>query len=123
MPSSNSKKPIGRFMFLLWVVVVAALWGSLSHFRPRSDGGFASFIAVAGVATLAMLWMQAVEGRLLDAGLPLWCRWPYVLILSFGCILLHSFKVLDGPQALALFILVQVPTVFIKSRSTSPNLP
>jgi hypothetical protein len=113
---SGSFKQVGRFTFLLWALLVATLWGSLSYLRPRSGDGFASYIAVAGVCLLAMIWMQCVEGRLQDAGLSRWYAWPYAVTLPFGCILLHAFKVVDGPQALLLFVLLQIPTVFIPSK-------
>jgi hypothetical protein len=109
-------------MFLIWVLVVAALWGTFDQLKIRLGGSHAPIIADGGYSLVGMLWMQSVEGRLLDANLPRWYRWPYILILSFGCILLHLYKVLDGPEALALFILAQVPTVFIKSRASCPTL-
>jgi hypothetical protein len=113
---SESIKPVGRFTFLLWGILVAALWGSLSYLRHRSDSDFAEYIAVVGECCLAMIWMQCVQGRLLEAGLSRWYAWPYTVTLPFVCILLLVFKVVNGQQALLLFVLLQIPTVFIPSK-------
>jgi hypothetical protein len=123
MPASLSNRAVGRFVFLIWVLVASALFAALFQLRIRLSGSNAEIIVWLGFSFLGLLWGQAVEGRILDAGLPRSYRWPYILILPFGCVLLLALKVLDGPEALALFILAQVPTVFIKSRASSPTLP
>jgi hypothetical protein len=122
MSTTISNKTVGPFMFLLSVVLVSSLWAAFEHLKMKLGGSVSPIIFDCGFSILGMLWTRVVEGRLRDAGLPRWYMWPYIVTLSLGCILLLICKVLDGPKVLGLFVVMQVPTVFIKSRTSIPNL-
>jgi len=116
---SDSIKRIGRFEFLLYVVMVAAMCAAASPLMRFDDRMHREspvyFVAFFSSLLLGLAWFDYLQGRILDAGLPRWYRWPYGLILPFACVFLCGHKGLDGPKALAFFVLIQIPTVLIRS--------
>jgi hypothetical protein len=110
-------------MFICRVLVLSALYVGVVQLTIELGGRAPQFVMDALRFIPMFLWVQDLEGRFRDAGWPRWTMWPFFLITSFGCIALHLYHVLNGPAALALFILLQVPLALIKSRAESPNLP
>jgi hypothetical protein len=70
-----------------------------------------------GVVLVALVWIFSVEGRVMDAGLPRWISIPYCLIQPGLCALPHFLKNINLDVALALFVVLQVPTIFFRSRA------
>jgi hypothetical protein len=57
----------------------------------------------------------------MDAGLPRWLSIPYCLILPAVCVLPHFLKLINLQVALALFAVLQIPTIFFQSRAPRAN--
>jgi general stress protein CsbA len=114
--------PVGRFLFLLRLVLLAAFWAALFHLSASPARGLALWEMRLGLVILAFVWVYNVEGRLLDAGLPHVLSIPYCLIVPCLCLLPVWLKLVDPPLALALFVLLQLPTVFFyrKAKCAAP---
>lgn len=118
-------KPVGRFLFLLRLLLLAALWGALFHLQAATGWGLALLEMRLGLVLVAFFWIYNVEGRLMDAGLPRWCSVPYCLIVPALCLVPVYLKVTEDthPLALALFVLLQIPAVFFKTAPVAEPLP
>jgi hypothetical protein len=118
-------KPVGRLLFLLRLLLLAALWGALFHLQAETGWGLALLEMRLGLVLVAFVWVYNVEGRLMDAGLPRWCSVPYCLIVPALCLVPIYLKVIEDthPLALALFVLLQIPTVFFKTKPVAEPLP
>ena len=116
MTKSKSIKPVGTYMYLVQLLALTALYIGLVQLKIKLGGRILPYILHVVCVIPFVLWIQSIEGRLVDAGLPRWYMWPYFFILAFGCISLAVLEGFDNPMAFALFILVQIPTVFIPSK-------
>jgi hypothetical protein len=83
----------------------------------------ANYIALFSGFSVGGVWFGSLASRLQDAGLPQWYMWPYGTILPLVCIELIGHKALDGPSALLIFVLLQIPTVLIKSKPRPAEVP
>jgi hypothetical protein len=80
-------------------------------------------LAVAyGFVVLGVFWLRSLESRLMDAGAPRWCFWPYFLIVFTGCLAAHGLKIANGREALALFIVLQIPLALWPGKSAPAEL-
>ena len=111
------KRPVGRFQFLLRVLLIATLFAALSQLARGAGAGEAMWEMRIGIVLFAFVWIYSVEGRVLDAGLPGWLSIPYCLILPGVCVLPHALKIIDLRAVLALFVVLQIPTIFFRSRA------
>jgi hypothetical protein len=118
---SKSIKPVGTYMYLVQLLALTALYIGLVQLKIKLGGRIPPYVLDVVCVIPFVLWIQSIEGRLVDAGLPRWYRWPYVVILVFGCSLLYGFKIVDGPQSLLLFVLLQILTIFIRSKPAPIN--
>lgn len=116
---SRSVQPIGRFMFLLYALVIGAMWAALLPLleieTKTHEWTSLRFITMFGGSIALLWWLRCVEDRVLDAGLPRWYGWPYGLSWFCACMYLAS-KFPHGDMALLLFVLLQIPTVFLRSK-------
>jgi len=119
-PEYNS--PVGRFQFLLRVLLIAALYAALLHLARGAGPGVVAWEMRIGIVLFAFVWIYSVEGRVLDAGLPRWLSIPYCLILPGMCVLPHFLKIVNVQVALALFFVLQIPTIFFQSRAVPASL-
>jgi hypothetical protein len=116
-------KPVRPLMFMCRVLVLTALYVGVIQLKAELGGRAPDYVMDVLRFIPMLLWVQDVEGRLRDAGMPRWTMWPYFLVTCFGCIFLHLYHVVSGPATLVLFILLQVPLALMKSRAKSPSLP
>lgn len=110
-------QPVGHFLFLLRLLLLAAFSAALFHLGETTGHGLALWEMRLGLVVAAFVWIYNVEGRLLDAELPRWWSIPYCLIVPTLCFLPVWFKLIDIPLALALFVAVQLPTVFFYQKA------
>lgn len=112
-------QPVGRFLFLLRVLLLVALWVALFHMQATATWGPALLEMRFGLALIAFIWIYNVEGRVLDAGLPHWASIPYCLLVPVLSLLPIYFKVAKDayPLALALFVVLQISTIFLRGKT------
>jgi len=116
-PGSDYNSPVGRFQFLLRVLLVAALFIALFHLAQNTGPVVALWEMRIGLVIPALIWIYSVEGRVMDAGLPRWVSIPYCLILPGACFLPVFFGKVSLHVALASFVVLQIPTIFFSSRA------
>ena len=121
-PYLEYNRPVGRFQFVLRVVFVGALFTALLQFAREAGPGVAAWEMRAGIVLFAFVWILSVEGRVMDAGLPQWVSIPYCLLLPGVSALPHFLKIFNLHVALVLFVILQIPTIFFKSRPASGGL-
>jgi hypothetical protein len=114
---SDYNQPVGRLLFLLRLLLLAAFWAALFHLQGTAGCGLALWELRLGLVIVLFVWIYNVEGRLLDAGLPRSISIPYCLIVPGACLLPVWFRVIDLPLALALFVILQIPEVFFHSKA------
>ncbi len=121
--------PARPFLFLLRAVVLGGFAAALLHLAQRTGRGVA--LGEMGLALLlaGLAWVYNVEGRALDAQLPSWVPAAYCLAAPGLCLLPFLLHRVSLPVALALFVVLQIPTVFFESKlglakpSSPPNRP
>jgi len=116
-------KPVGPFLFLLRVLLIAAFSAAFLHLAQRTGRGVALWEMYFAVVILGLVWIYNVEGRALDAQLPSWTSALYCMIVpaaSFLPILLNHFSL---RIVLTLFVALQIPTLFLQSKFILPKLP
>ena len=111
------RKPVGRFQFLLRVVLIGALFASLLQLARGAGPGVAAWEMRCGIVLFALVWISSVESRVMDAGLPPWVSIAYCLILPGISAMPHFLKVFNLHVAVGLFVVLQVPTILFKSRA------
>lgn len=116
MPGSRPIKPVGRLWFLAYEFFAAAFWVVLYYLGRRFTDGTSQLLINLGFLLPGLLSARAIEGRLKDAGLPGWYFWPYTILLFLLCFIPELFKAINVPQALVLYSVLQVPTVFLRSK-------
>jgi hypothetical protein len=72
----------------------------------------------AGSWLLCVPWFFSVRGRLKALGR---MRWTAILctIVLISCLLLFYFRVISFPQAIVLFIVLQIPMIILRRESIS----
>jgi hypothetical protein len=75
-----------------------------------------------GLILLGVVWIRSLEQRLMEAGLPRWSFWPYFLAVFCVCFGTHVLKVANGPETLALFLLLQLPALLFQRQPTPAEL-
>lgn len=106
----------GPFEYLRILLVISAFCVPLIYMDYASHNGVGSWIARIGYAVLAFFWLTFAHGRLKDAG---WAHseYPsqYFLVVSVGSLMPFAFRWVNGYGALVIFIILQIPTLFLKS--------
>lgn len=110
-------QPVGHFLFLLRLLLLAAFSAALFHLQETAGNGLALWEMRLGLVMATFVWIYNVEGRLLDAELPRWWSIPYCLIVPTLCFLPVWFNVINLTLALVLFVAVQLPTVFFYQKA------
>ena len=110
-------KPVGRFQFVLRVVLIGALFAALLQLARAAGPGVVAWEMRTGIVLFAFVWIFSVEGRVVDAGLPRWISIAYCLILPGVSALPHFLSIFNLHVALGLFVVLQVPTIFVESRT------
>jgi len=110
MSNSTLSKQMGRVTFLLSSVLVVVLCGGALYLLRNHAGNRHLLLAVAyGLVVLGVFWLRSLDRRLMDMGWPHWCFWPCFLTIFTACLGAHVLKILEGPEILALFIVLQIP--------------
>ena len=110
-------KPVGRSQFVLRVALIGALFATLLQLARLAGPGVTAWELRIGVVLITFVWILSVEGRVLDAGLPRWVSIAYCLILPAMSALPHFLNMFNLHFALGLFVVLQIPTVFVQSRA------
>lgn len=104
------------FAFLIRLLVIAGVW-ALLVLMNTSGGPALVWVARGGYFILAFAWIMNATGRLEDAGWAhSWYPSQYCLAVSVASLMPLAVRWVNGYEALAIFVLVQVPTVFLKSK-------
>ena len=115
----RGKIAIRRFEDLIRLFVYALLGIGFMTLHFKMGRGFVSFVAFVCCGLVFLAWIQRVNHRLRDAGLPLWYGILLLCAPMTLFILLAEFKVIGGPLALVLFALTQIPIAFLRLKPTA----
>lgn len=108
---------VAPFAFLRRLSVLAFLWAALIYLDGVSDGGTGTWIARFGYFILAYAWLMNSQGRFEDGGLPHdWYGAQYCLVVSVVSLMPLAVHWVNSYGALAIFVLIQVPLLFLKSK-------
>jgi len=114
---------VDRFAFLRRLLVIAVLWSPLIYVDGVSSGGVGTWIARLGYSVLTFAWLMNSDGRFKDAG---WRgptgHWQYCVVVSVATLMPLAVHWVNGYQALAVFVVVQIPIVFPKSKPSPQTL-
>jgi hypothetical protein len=107
----------GPFEYLRVVFVIACLWVLLIYMDDAFGGSVGSWIARLGYLILGFFWLTFANGRFEDAG---WSHSQYPaqfgLVISVASLMPLAVHWVNGYGALAIFVLIQTPTVFLRSK-------
>ena len=104
------------FAFLRRLLVIACLC-ALLILMSASGGPTLVWIARCGYFILPFTWIMNATGRLQDAGLAhSWYPSQYCLAVSVASLMPLAVRWVNAYEALAIFAIVQIPTVFLKSK-------
>lgn len=107
---------VGRYKFLWNILILACLWGVLMKIEDASVDGVGVFVASLGYLALASVWMMQAHCRFEDAGKANnFNTTQYLLTVSFLTFMPQAFSWINRYEAIALFVIVQVPTVLMRS--------
>lgn len=108
---------VGALAFLLRLMVIASLGALLIYMESGSSDEIVVWFARIGFFILGVAWMVNANGRLQDAGWAhSWYPSQYFLVVSVVSLMLLAVHWVNGYETFALFALVQIPTVFLKSK-------
>lgn len=108
---------VGPFAFLRRLLFIVLLWVPLIFMDGASNGKTGTWIARLGYFILAYAWMMNADGRFEDAGWGFnWEGKQYALVVSVASLMPFAFHWVNGYGALAIFVLIQIPTVFLRSK-------
>jgi uncharacterized membrane protein YhaH (DUF805 family) len=107
----------GPFEYLRILLVIACLWIPLIYMDNAFGGSVGSWIARLGYLILGFFWLAFANGRLEDAGWAhSWYPSQYGLVVSVASLMPLAVHWVNGYGALAIFVLIQIPTVFLRSK-------
>jgi hypothetical protein len=114
--------PLSALEFAIFLMLIAGLWHVLHLLRGDVAGMAHSrawrYALDAGSWLLCVPWFFSVRGRLKALGR---MRWTAILctIVLISCLLLFYFRVISFPQAIVLFIVLQIPMIILRRESIS----
>jgi hypothetical protein len=117
---------VAPFSFLRRLLVIVFLWTPLIYMDSVSNGEIGTWIARLGYFILIFAWMMNADGRFEDAGWGFnWEGAQYCLVVSVASLMPLAVHWVNGYEALAIFVLIQIPTVFLKSmpKPEEPSKP
>ncbi len=119
---SGYLRPVGRYLFILRVLLIAAFGAAFFHLALRAGQGAERWEMALGLVILGFAWIYNVEGRVLDARLPGWVPAAFCTLATGICLLpllLHRGGI---HAALVLFLVLHFLTVFIEGKSKDDEL-
>jgi hypothetical protein len=113
---TNELALCGPFEYLRILLVIAGVCVPLIYMDYASNSGVGSWVARTGYVILSFFWLTFAHGRLKDAG---WAHnaYPaqYFLIVSVASLMPLAAHWVSGYGALAIFVILQIPTAFLES--------
>jgi hypothetical protein len=105
------------FEFLRILLAIAFFWIPFIYMDYASGGGIGSWIARFGYLILAAFWTTFANGRFVDAGMGHGqYSSQYILVVATASLMPLAFRWVNGYGALAIFVLIQIPTAFLRSK-------
>lgn len=109
--------------FLRRLLVIALLCVPLIYMDDASNGEIGRWVARFGYFILGYAWLMNADGRFEEAGWGFnWEGKQYCLVVSVVSLMPLAVHWVNGYGALAIFVLIQIPTVFLRSKSV-PERP
>jgi len=103
--------------FLRRLLVIGCLWALLISVEHASDNWVGVLFAHCGYFILTFAWIMNLDGRFKDAGWAHdWYGSQFVLLVSVASLMPVAFHWVNGYGALAIFVLIQTPIVFLPSK-------
>jgi hypothetical protein len=104
-------------------VLVAVFCGGAFYLLRSHAGNRHLLLAVAyGLVVLGVFWLRSLDRRLMDMGWPRWSFWPCFLAIFTACLGAHVLKIIEGPETLVLFIVLQIPLAVWPGKSAPGEL-
>jgi hypothetical protein len=111
---------MGPVPFLCGVVIIAALCGLLLYMQSGSRDPIVRWFARCGYFVLACAWFMTAAARFSDAGWDVeWRDTQYGLVIVAASLMPLAVHWVNVYGALVIFVLVQVPTVFLRSKQAA----
>jgi hypothetical protein len=108
---------VAPFSFLRRLLVIVFLWTPLVYMDSVSNGEIGTWIARLGYFILIYVWLMNASGRFEDAGWAFnWDGAQYCLVVSVASLMPLAVHWINGYESLALFVLIQIPTLLLKSK-------
>jgi hypothetical protein len=112
--------PLAALDFAVYVLLIAGLWYVLHLLRSDVSGMPHSralkYALDGGSAFNCLLWVFSVRGRLKALGRLSWTL-DYCFITLVPCLLLFALRYTRYSHALILFVILQIPAVFLRSET------
>jgi hypothetical protein len=127
-PKSKPAKPVaplGAVEFAIFLLLIAGLWQVL-HLLRGDVGGLPHARALrlamdTASGLLCLAWIFSVRGRLKSLDRARWTLLFCVAVLAV-CLLPLAFRLIGFPLAIVLFIVLQIPVVFLRREAISARL-
>jgi hypothetical protein len=103
------------------VSAIAFLWAGIELLFVKAGGALASWPRDVGFAAVGLLWSFALTRRLQDTGLPRWYLLPYAALVISACVLPVVLWAADRSLCPLVFVVVQIPTLFIRRGTGGPE--
>lgn len=102
--------------FLGALFTLVLLWLPLTYLDDFSGRGFWVWIARLGYAILGFFWFGFAASRFNDAGLPNGKGFLCLIAITTASLLPLKLNLTNGYESLAIFVLIQLPIVFLRSK-------
>lgn len=109
-------RPVGRYLFLLRVLLLAAFGAAFIHLVLRPEPGLERLEMALCLVLLGFAWIYNVEGRVLDARLPSWAPAAFCTLAPGICLLLQLRHLAGIHAVLALFAALNVWLAFFEGK-------
>jgi hypothetical protein len=108
---------VGPFAFVIRLLVIACLWVPLIYMENASGNGPGKWFSFCGYFILSFAWIMNAAGRFTDANWAFgWHTSQYCLVVSVASLMPVAVHWINGYEALAIFVLIQLPTVLLQSK-------
>jgi hypothetical protein len=107
---------IVQSVFLTALIMIACLWLLLIYVDDTSGQGVGVWFAWIGYMVLGFFWFGFLAGRFKDAGFSDAGLTLYLIFVSGASLTPLVNHWVSGYWALAIFVLVQIPIVFLRSK-------
>jgi hypothetical protein len=113
---------MGPLPFLCGVLIIATLCALLVYMQSGSRDPIIRWFTRCSYFVLACAWLMTAAARFSDAGWDVeWRDTQYGLVIIVASLMPLAVRWVNAYGALAIFVLIQVPTVFLRSKRTAEN--